>query len=245
MDYHEEPTVITYREVVYDPLEAPTLPDIVQPRRRALLLLLGLVLLVMTVVGGVAYLTYQVLPEGEEIIIIVPGDEPATTLSSIFTDEVHYWEDQIIAWADEYDLDPNLIATVIQIESCGDPNAGSSAGAQGLFQVMPFHFAEGEAMKDVQTNALRGLNYLSQSLTIAEGHAGLALAGYNGGHGVIDWGWARWPDETRRYYYWGVGIYEDARSGAQTSARLDEWLASGGARLCNQASLSQQYLQNS
>ena len=39
-------------------------------------------------------------------------------------------------------LDPDIIATIIQIESCGNPAARSTAGAQGLFQVMPFHFEE-------------------------------------------------------------------------------------------------------
>ncbi len=119
------------------------------------------------------------------------GPEAAESpLSVVFTPEIQYWAPLIQAWAAVYQIDPNLIATVIQIESCGDPEVSSPAGAQGLFQVMPFHFESGEDMLDVQTNARRGLEYLTGSLDRADDHAGLAMAGYNGGHGVIDRGWA-------------------------------------------------------
>ena len=69
---------------------------------------------------------------------------PQGGLSPIFTQEVQYWEDNIIRWANDHSLDPNLAAVVMQIESCGDPQAVSRSGAMGLFQVMPFHFHRGE-----------------------------------------------------------------------------------------------------
>ncbi len=161
-------------------------------------------------------------------------------LSAVFTPEVRYWSPLIHAWAAAYKIDPNLIATVIQIESCGDPLAVSSSGAQGLFQVMPFHFKAGENMLDVRTNGQRGMEYLAQSLSIAAGDPGLALAGYNGGHGVIKVSPTRWADETRRYAQWGRGIYQDAASGRQTSQAVQDWLDAGGKRLCQQASSRQQ-----
>lgn len=163
-------------------------------------------------------------------------------ISAIFTPEIQYWRNDIYRWAQEYQIDPNLVATIMQIESCGNPQAGSPAGAQGLFQVMPFHFAEGEPMLDINNNARRGLNYLAEGLRKSEGHVGLALAGYNGGHGMISWGYARWPSETRRYHYWGTGIYYDAISGQTSSARLNEWLSAGGQFLCNQAATVQEAL---
>jgi soluble lytic murein transglycosylase-like protein len=112
---------------------------------------------------------------------------------------------------------------------------------------MPFHFPPEEQaiMKDADTNAKRGLNYLIEGLRKAEGHVGLALAGYNGGHGVIDWGTARWSSQTQRYYYWGTGIYFEAISGKQISGRLQEWLDAGGIYLCTQAEASQQALAQS
>jgi hypothetical protein len=159
------------------------------------------------------------------------------TLGPVFTPEVQYWSPYIMKWSKEYGIEPNIIATVIQIESCGDLMAGSGAGAQGLFQVMPFHFEEGEDMHDPETNARRGLDYLKGGLELAGGHIGLAMAGYNGGWGMIDRGWGNWYLETKRYYIWGSEIYLDAIHGKTTaeSESLQSWLNAGGSRLCAQA----------
>jgi soluble lytic murein transglycosylase-like protein len=158
-----------------------------------------------------------------------------TSLSPVFTPEVQHWAAKIASWASVFQLDPNLAATVMQIESCGAPSVVSGSGAQGLFQVMPFHFAAGEDTLDPDTNAARGLAYLALGLTRASGDAGLALAGYNGGHSLIGLDSSLWPAQTQRYWYWGTGIYQDASSGQPQSARLSEWLQSGGASLCAQA----------
>jgi soluble lytic murein transglycosylase-like protein len=132
-------------------------------------------------------------------------------------------------------VDPNLAAVVMQIESCGDPTATSRAGAIGLFQVMPYHFAAADSPYEPDTNALRGLSYLRRSLTASNNDARLAFAGYNGGVGVVSRGDWTWPAETVRYAYWGSGIYADAISGASESPRLQEWLAAGGSGLCSRA----------
>src|SRR5215212_760414 len=156
-------------------------------------------------------------------------------LSPIFTKEVQHWANDIVRWASVAGVDPNLAATVMQIESCGDPRATSRSGATSLFQVMPFHFKFGENPYDPETNALRGLNYLSRSLTTGGGNARLALAGYNGGIGVISRSEWSWPSETKRYLLYSAPIYEDARSGATSSASLTEWYQKYGASLCRQA----------
>ncbi|MEP7287102.1 MAG: transglycosylase SLT domain-containing protein [Chloroflexota bacterium] len=166
----------------------------------------------------------------------VPAFDP-DQLGVVFTPEVQYWAPKIKAWAKQYNVDPNMLATVIQIESCGDYLAGSGAGAQGLFQVMPDHFADGEDEHDPNTNARAGITYLKGGLELADGHIGLAMAGYNGGWGVIDRGWGGWYQETRLYYVWGSQIYLDAIHGKTTaqSSALQNWLNSGGSRLCAQA----------
>jgi soluble lytic murein transglycosylase-like protein len=240
--------------------------NFVQRRRRVSpisvtwLAALGIVLLLCGAAGFLAAFgarsVYGSLAAEDQVIYeVVERQQPVTVasttgeaiakapLSSIFTPEVQFWEPLIAEWALAWEIDPNLIATVIQIESCGDPLVSSNAGAQGLFQVMPFHFAPGEDMLDIRNNAARGLAYLNGGLDRSEGHAGLALAGYNGGHSVIDKGYAAWHAETRRYYYWGAGIYADARLGLETSPRLQEWLAAGGQGLCDRASISQQNYQ--
>ena len=156
-------------------------------------------------------------------------------ISPVFRPEVQYWSGSIQAWSTASGLDPNLVATVMQIESCGDPNARSRAGAMGLFQVMPYHFASGDNPYSPDTNALRGLAYLKRSMKAANGDARLALAGYNGGIGVIGRSELNWAAETQRYAYWGSGIYAEASNGATESLRLQEWIAAGGASLCRQA----------
>jgi hypothetical protein len=157
-------------------------------------------------------------------------------ISPVFSREVQHWNDQIVAWAAQHDLDPDMVATVMQIESCGDPNAVSRANAQGLFQVMPFHFAAGEDMQDPDTNAFRGMSYLVERLKQTNGDVGRAFAGYNGGHVAAGSSWDRWAHETQRYYVWSTGIYGEAQEGLTESPTLARWMEAGGASLCRQAS---------
>ncbi|MEW6092929.1 MAG: transglycosylase SLT domain-containing protein [Chloroflexota bacterium] len=175
---------------------------------------------------------------GDAILTEIPRGETASQpmgLSPIFTPEVDYWAEAILSWAAEAGLDPNLAATVMQIESCGDPRALSSAGAMGLFQVMPYHFTADENPYDPDTNAYRGMDYLRRSLEAAGGDPRLALAGYNGGIGVISRSESTWAEQTVRYAYWGSGIYTDASSGLEESPHLQEWLVTRGLSLCRQA----------
>jgi soluble lytic murein transglycosylase-like protein len=163
------------------------------------------------------------------------GSHTLGGLSPVFSAEVRRWEPSIERWSAEYSLPADLIAVVMQIESCGDPKAVSSAGALGLFQVMPYHFLPDDDPIDVETNAARGLSYLAGGLRMASGDPRRALAGYNGGHGVIGLPDPQWASETQRYVTWGVGILQDARAGLASSPTLADWLSSGGARLCRQA----------
>lgn len=186
-------------------------------------------LLLATLAGGFSDSSAQV--EVPPVNQLVASGE----IAPLFTPEVQYWSANIVRWASAHGLDPNLAATVMQIESCGHPDVRSSAGATGLFQVMPFHFVAGENMSNPDTNALRGMDYLRRSLETAGGNPRLAFAGYNGGIGVIGRLESGWPAETIRYAYWGSGIYTDASQNRSESARLDEWLKAGGASLCAKA----------
>lgn len=160
------------------------------------------------------------------------------SIAPLFTSSVEYWSTHIAQWAARYDLDPNLLATIMQIESCGDSTVASYAGAQGLFQVMPFHFASGENQLDPDTNAMRGANFLNQCLGWADGNTGLAMACYNGGPSVLQKPFASWPAQTQRYYNWGTTIYQDAAQNKDSSESLQRWLDAGGSSLCQRASSS-------
>ena len=156
-------------------------------------------------------------------------------LADFFAPSVHYWSGKISEWGGEYEIEPQLLATVMQIESCGHPTVVSSAGARGLFQVMPFHFADDEDMLDPDTNAMRGGSFLNYCYQAADGVIGLTLACYNGGPSVISRPVHSWHAEIQRYYRWGVGIYSDAITNQAESDILNQWMNAGGSRLCASA----------
>jgi soluble lytic murein transglycosylase-like protein len=169
------------------------------------------------------------LPAASAEPIVAPSVSPA------LPESVRHWSPEIERWAAEFELPVELVAVVMTIESCGNPAARSGAGAQGLFQVMPFHFAPGEDASDPEVNAQRGLAYLRRSLQLASGDTALALAGYNGGHSLIQRDPYTWPAETSRYVRWGSGILADLGAGMSSSPALQSWLDAGGTGLCRRA----------
>ena len=64
-----------------------------------------------------------------------PGGQNCTLAQ--FPPEVSRWCPWIEQSAEQYGMEPELIAALILIESGGDPNAYSTSGAVGLMQVMP------------------------------------------------------------------------------------------------------------
>lgn len=160
-------------------------------------------------------------------------------LSRVFAPQVLYWETDILRWSAQYGVDPNHIATIMQIESCGNPNAVSGAGAQGLFQVMPFHFEAGEQWLDPETNAKRGMLFFTWLMENTNGNRNVSFAGYNGGLSTTQKARDYWPDEMIRYEYWASGIAADIDAGLAVSGRLQEWMQAGGASLCQQAHVVQ------
>ncbi len=165
-----------------------------------------------------------------------------SAISAIFTPEVQYWAADINRWAQAYGVDADMVATIMQIESCGHPTIASPAGAQGLFQVMPFHFESGENPLDPETNARRSLDFLIYLLRETGGNTALTFAGYNGGPGAALGNPQFWANETRDYYHWSTTIYADAKAGVQPSPALQAWLDAGGSGLCRLAAAQLQIL---
>lgn len=164
-----------------------------------------------------------------------PGER---SISSLFTPEVQTWSAHIQRWSNIYQLDPNLIATVMQIESCGHPLLISPAGAIGLFQVMPFHFSPSEDPFNPEVNAQNGLSVLARGLELSGGRTDYALAIYNAGYGVMALDSSEWSPETRHYVTWGSGILDDIAAGNELSTSLQLWLQAGGDILCFRACLA-------
>jgi soluble lytic murein transglycosylase-like protein len=218
-----------------------TLSEISFARKEAILSIYTLPPLVVVLISTLLIFLFLRLPSPSTARIAEitqqqqPSDVIPPVIALLFTPEVQHWAPKIKKWAKTFELDPNLIATVMQIESCGDPRAKSPAGAMGLFQVMPFHFKTTEDPYIPETNARRGLSYLLAALEAREGDVRYGLAGYNAGISGARRPERLWPAETRRYIQWGMAIYEDAKMGKQSSPALEEWLAKGGQSLCDQA----------
>ena len=83
----------------------------------------------------------------------------------------------------KYDLDPNLIATVIYVESRGNVLAVSQKGAKGLMQLTPAVYDQyniGDPF-DIEQNVSVGTAYLAYLLRRFDGNLEHALAAYNCG----------------------------------------------------------------
>ena len=99
-------------------------------------------------------------------------------------------------------VSPALVNAVVMAESAGDPSAISSAGAQGLMQLMP-----GTSQScgignpfDAQENVDCGTRYLHALLTRYNNNVELAVAAYNAGPGAVEkYGGVPPYAETRAY----------------------------------------------
>ncbi|MBR4428100.1 MAG: lytic transglycosylase domain-containing protein [Clostridia bacterium] len=105
------------------------------------------------------------------------------------------YQEEILASAAEYDLDPYLVCGVIFTESGFRPQAKSSVGALGLMQLMPATGLEEasllgiegvteEILTDPALNIRLGCNYLRKLLDEFKNES-VALAAYNAGPGRV------------------------------------------------------------
>ncbi|AFL72933.1 lytic transglycosylase domain-containing protein [Thiocystis violascens] len=93
----------------------------------------------------------------------------------------------VLANARRYRLSPGLLHAVIRAESAYNPAAVSSAGAQGLMQLMPgtaARYGVSDSFNPVE-NVRGGAAYLRDLLDMFDQDLRLALAGYNAGEGAV------------------------------------------------------------
>lgn len=109
---------------------------------------------------------------------------------------------QLVRSAGEaHGLDPDLIESVIHVESAGNPRAVSPKGASGLMQLMP-ETARALRVHDVfdpAQNVEAGTRYLRQLLDLYNHDLALALAAYNAG-----------PEKVEAYK--GIPPYRETRN---------------------------------
>ena len=100
------------------------------------------------------------------------------------------YRELIEAAASRYNVDANLISSVIAVESNFDPKAVSRKNARGLMQLLPETAARlgVKNMDDPKENIEAGTRYLSELLQMYKNDLVLALAAYNAG-----------PDKVQQY----------------------------------------------
>lgn len=101
---------------------------------------------------------------------------------------VGQWRRDIEYYSRVNGLDPDLVATVMYVESGGDPRATSKAGARGLMQLMPGTARDlGVAdAYDPEENIRGACEYLSRLVSRYHGDWEKAVMAYNAGPGRID-----------------------------------------------------------
>ncbi len=90
--------------------------------------------------------------------------------------------------SERYGVDVNLLKAIGKAESGFNPQAVSSAGAQGVMQLMPATARSlgVEDSLDARSNIMGGAKYIADLLERYQGDTVLALSAYNAGSGNVE-----------------------------------------------------------
>ncbi len=109
-----------------------------------------------------------------------------TIRADFFAEEIPYG-DLIYEKAKKYDVDPALVAAVIEQESRFKPRAKSQVGAKGLMQLMPRtgRWMGARDLYDPEQNIDAGVKYIKYLNERFNGDLKKTIAAYNGGEGNV------------------------------------------------------------
>ncbi len=110
----------------------------------------------------------------------------------------------------KFGVDPKLVSAVAEVESGGNQNAVSGAGAVGVMQLMPETAAGlGVNPYDERENVEGGAKYIKEMLDTFGGDVKKAVAAYNAGpQAVKDYGGVPPYRETQNYVNKVLDIYQ-------------------------------------
>lgn len=146
--------------------------------------------------------------------------------------------------AREVDINPRLIASIIQAESSFQPRALSRAGAYGLMQIMPDTWRQvnkesrvcsgrhqgectSECYYNSELNIRVGTNYIKTLVQKYQGNMLLAVAAYNAGPGAVEhYGGIPPYKETEKYVECVIGnwyMFENKKMPYSTVLLIKQW----------------------
>ena len=140
-----------------------------------------ILLILMFIFSGILCLAEGKKSETEFKVYQFVNSQPVNS------EDIEHIYNAIIKSSKEFDIDPQLIATIIKHESGFDQFAKSSAGAIGLMQLMP-GTADSMGVEDIYDifdNIRGGVKYFKQCLIKSKNDIPLALAAYNAGIGNV------------------------------------------------------------
>ncbi|MDH7499079.1 MAG: transglycosylase SLT domain-containing protein [candidate division NC10 bacterium] len=133
------------------------------------------------------------------------------TFSPFLSGLVGKYDREIQAACRQCGIDPDLVRSIIQVESDFNPRAISVKGAQGLMQLMPGTAQDLKVSNPFhpRENIRGGVRYLRYLLDLFNGDLVLALAAYNAGeNAVLRYRSVPPYPETRAYIHKVLSLYD-------------------------------------
>lgn len=201
--------------------------------------LIGILLLIPLGIGASFMLGgSDAKPEPTSDIVMVgqQSDTPVTAngiIAPFFTPTVQYWSDNLDSWTSNSAVTPDMLAIVMQLQSCGNPNYETG----GLFGVPSVDLAN-QPFNDIEANAQLAVARLEAGLKATDDDFGLALAYYVDGDTALSSDFTQWSQSARDLFIIGRNLYNQAQNDMNNSVDINAWVGQAGAGVCSQAQIA-------